>query len=93
MFGFAHSVMASEASFRCQLKSGRYCVIHSDKIYDLTDFVDRHPGGKQLIANHVGKDVTNLMSNSEPHKHSPAAYKILDKFYIGEYNLVSILMC
>ncbi|WAR12434.1 FA2H-like protein [Mya arenaria] len=76
--------MATEASFRCQLKSGRYCVIHSNKIYDLTDFVDKHPGGKQLIADQVGMDVTQLMKN-DIHIHSPVAYKILERFYIGEY--------
>lgn len=77
---------AREAAFRCQIKSGRLCLLHSGNIYDVTDFVDRHPGGREVIENHVGQDVTQVMKTQEFHKHSPAALRILDKYYIGEYN-------
>lgn len=34
-------------------------VIIDGKVYDLTDFLDAHPGGRQTIARHAGKDVTD----------------------------------
>lgn len=76
----------TDASLRCQLMGGRLCVIHSNRIYDLTDFADRHPGGRQLIVEHVGKDVTELMKQADSHKHSQAAYNILERYFIGEYH-------
>lgn len=77
---------STDSAFRCQLKSGRLCVLNSGKIYDVTDFAERHPGGQKLLDNYVGQDVTKVMNSSELHKHSPAALKILDKYYVGEYN-------
>ncbi|XP_045192620.1 fatty acid 2-hydroxylase-like [Mercenaria mercenaria] len=77
---------AKDAAFRCQIKSGRLCILHSGKIYDVTDFADRHPGGREIIENRVGQDVTQLMKSLEIHRHSPAAFKILDRYYIGEYS-------
>jgi 4-hydroxysphinganine ceramide fatty acyl 2-hydroxylase len=61
-------------------------VLHSGKIYDVTDFADRHPGGREIIENRVGQDVTQVMKSLEIHRHSPAAFKILDRYYIGDYN-------
>ena len=86
-----------EASLRCQLMSERLCIINSGKAYDVTEFADRHPGGRKLLENHVGQDVTELMQNHENHKHSNSAYKILDKYYIGDLQvsngLVSLSIC
>jgi stearoyl-CoA desaturase (delta-9 desaturase) len=57
----------------------------SDDIYDLTcingvvhdvrDFIDDHPGGRDLIQQSLGKDATDLYHGS--HLHSPRADKIL----------------
>lgn len=76
----------TEEALRCQIKGERLCILNSGKVYDVTDFADRHPGGKQLIEKHVGQDVTQVMKSPEIHKHSPAAFKMLDKYYIGEYH-------
>lgn len=88
---------ATDASLRCQIMGGRLCVLHSGKIFDLTDFAEKHPGGKEVLEKHVGKDVTQVMRSEDVHKHSQAAYNIMDRYYIGEYNgvngVVSIFFC
>lgn len=76
----------SESAFQCQVNSGRTCVINSGQVYDVTDFVSKHPGGKEILENHSGEDVTQLMKTHDTHQHSPAAYRILDKYYIGHLN-------
>ncbi|KAL4234693.1 Fatty acid 2-hydroxylase [Mactra antiquata] len=76
----------NEEALRCQIKGERLCILHSGRVYDVTDFADRHPGGKQLIQEHVGQDVTQLMKSLDIHRHSPSAFKMLDNYYIGEYH-------
>ncbi|UZJ53407.1 hypothetical protein CBS101457_002727 [Exobasidium rhododendri] len=40
-------------------KKGLWVAIQG-QVYDLTDFVDSHPGGKNVILKNAGKDVTDL---------------------------------
>ena len=53
------------------------------KVYDVTDFVSDHPGGGDLILEHAGKDVGDIMKDEISHLHSEAAYEILDESLIG----------
>ena len=76
----------SESAFRCQVNSGRTCVVNSGKVYDVTDFINKHPGGSEILEKHSGEDVTQVMKTHDTHQHSPAAYRILDKYYIGHLN-------
>ena len=59
-------------------------VVNKDKVYDVTDFVQRHPGGEEVLQEYAGQNVSEIMSRIDPHQHSPAAYQILQKYYIGE---------
>ena len=54
------------------------------KVYDVTTFAARHPGGAEVLVGHGGEDVTELMQALEPHRHSKAAYAMLDQYCIGE---------
>ncbi|KAI8625449.1 inositolphosphorylceramide-B C-26 hydroxylase [Xylariaceae sp. FL1651] len=47
-------------------------------VYDVTGFVDSHPGGADLILDYAGKDVTHILKDEDSHTHSDAAYEILD---------------
>uniref|UniRef100_A0A6G6ACU0 Cytochrome b5-like protein n=1 Tax=Borely moumouvirus TaxID=2712067 RepID=A0A6G6ACU0_9VIRU len=47
--------------------------------YDITNFIKRHPGGKQILIDNNGKDIENLMLEYE---HSKNAYLILEKYKI-----------
>ncbi|KAL2631337.1 hypothetical protein R1flu_016023 [Riccia fluitans] len=55
-------------------------------VYDVAPFLDLHPGGADLIKEHLnGKDVGRLMEGlDEPgaHAHSEAALKMLEQFLV-----------
>ena len=53
------------------------------KVYDVTTFVDDHPGGSDLILEHGGKDVSEIMKDEIQHDHSEVAYEILEERLIG----------
>ncbi|KAH8195921.1 hypothetical protein TruAng_009900 [Truncatella angustata] len=52
-------------------------------VYDVTDFLDGHPGGPELIMEYAGKDVTDILKDDVSHKHSDSAYEILDESLVG----------
>lgn len=52
-------------------------------VYDVTEFVEDHPGGGDLILDHAGKDVAEIMKDEISHEHSEAAYEILMDYHIG----------
>ena len=53
------------------------------KVYDITDFLEDHPGGGDLILEYGGKDVKEAMEDMVSHAHSEAAYEVLDDHLIG----------
>ncbi|KAG6009250.1 hypothetical protein E4U21_002854 [Claviceps maximensis] len=62
--------------------SSCYVTIGS-KVYDVTEFVDDHPGGGSLIMEYAGKDVEDILKDSTSHRHSEAAYEVLDDSLVG----------
>ncbi|KAK3704980.1 fatty acid alpha-hydroxylase [Vermiconidia calcicola] len=53
------------------------------KVYDITDFLEDHPGGGDLILQYGGKDVKEAMEDPISHAHSEAAWEVLDDCLIG----------
>ena len=53
------------------------------KVYDITPFLEDHPGGADLILQYAGKDVKGAMEDPISHAHSEAAWEILDEHLIG----------
>lgn len=53
------------------------------KVYDITDFLDGHPGGGELILEYAGKDVEQILKDEVSHFHSDSAYEILEESLIG----------
>lgn len=53
------------------------------KVFDVTDFIDDHPGGGDLVLQYAGKDVGEIMGDVVSHEHSEAAYEILDDSLVG----------
>jgi 4-hydroxysphinganine ceramide fatty acyl 2-hydroxylase len=53
------------------------------KVYDVTSFLDAHPGGGVVILEWGGKDVRQIMGEQEWHVHTGSAYEILDECFIG----------
>lgn len=65
-------------------KSAESCfVTRGSKVYDVTSFVDSHPGGGDLILEYAGEDITEIMGDLISHEHSEAAYEILDEYHVG----------
>ncbi|KAJ2150987.1 hypothetical protein GGH15_006381, partial [Coemansia sp. RSA 562] len=57
-----------------------WILIH-DKVYDVTKFLDEHPGGEEVILENAGKDST---SDFEDIGHSEDARDMLSQYYIGD---------
>ncbi|VEU19414.1 DEKNAAC100535 [Brettanomyces naardenensis] len=52
--------------------------LYNRKIYDITEFLDEHPGGPEIIMEHAGKDITKILADPDSHVHSESAYEMLD---------------
>ncbi|KAN0079047.1 Cytochrome b5-like heme/steroid binding domain containing protein [Elaphomyces granulatus] len=60
-------------------KKDLYVVIH-DKVYDVSSFVDEHPGGEEVMLDVGGQDATEAF---EDVGHSEEAREILAGYEIG----------
>jgi cytochrome b involved in lipid metabolism len=58
--------------------SGCYIVVSNNKVYDVSSFINRHPGGKFVIKSKNGEDVTKHFE-----MHSKRAKKRWQDFQIG----------
>ncbi|KAL3467505.1 hypothetical protein BJX64DRAFT_143801 [Aspergillus heterothallicus] len=64
--------------------SAKSCyVTMGSKVYDITTFVDDHPGGGDLILEYAGKDVAEILRDPVSHAHSDSAYEILEENLVG----------
>ena len=52
-------------------------------VYNLTGFMNGHPGGPDLIMEHAGKDVSLIMRDGSSHDHSDSAFGMLDEYRVG----------
>ncbi|KAJ8652929.1 hypothetical protein O0I10_011391 [Lichtheimia ornata] len=57
------------------------------KVYDITPFVDEHPGGEEVLIDEGAKDATGPF---EDVGHSPDARDLLEKYYIGDVDPASV---
>lgn len=55
-----------------------WVTLYQRKIYNVTSFLDEHPGGGDIILPYAGKDITEIMADIQSHEHSESAYEILD---------------
>lgn len=63
-------------------------MIINSKVYDVTVYVNSHPGGIATIIEGCGKDATQLFNTKggNGNSHSATADSILSSFYIGDLN-------
>lgn len=73
----------TEKEIKEEIDKGKIIILSEGRVYDVTDFADRHPGGREHLVKQVGNDVTQQMESETPHHHSLAAYTILKKYCIG----------
>ena len=57
-----------------------WMVIH-DKVYDVTKFLDEHPGGEEILVEHASQDATEPF---EDVGHSTDAREMMGAYLIGE---------
>ncbi|NXO42068.1 CYB5B protein, partial [Locustella ochotensis] len=62
-----------------------WLVIHG-RVYDVTRFLEEHPGGEEVLLEQAGRDATESF---EDVGHSSDAREMLKQYYIGEVHPVS----
>jgi len=60
-------------------------VIVDGVVYDVTSFIDQHPGGPELLLKRAGQDVTQTFRDLG---HSTLASYILSEMYVGDLPLI-----
>uniref|UniRef100_A0A0K0E292 Cytochrome b5 heme-binding domain-containing protein n=1 Tax=Strongyloides stercoralis TaxID=6248 RepID=A0A0K0E292_STRER len=60
-----------------------WMIIH-DNVYDLTPFLEHHPGGMDILLEYAGMDATLYFENKG---HSISAWKMLEAYKIGKLRL------
>uniref|UniRef100_A0A671M7Z3 Cytochrome b5 heme-binding domain-containing protein n=1 Tax=Sinocyclocheilus anshuiensis TaxID=1608454 RepID=A0A671M7Z3_9TELE len=63
-----------------------WLIIH-DKVYDITSFMEEHPGGEEVLLEQAGADATESF---EDVGHSTDAREMLQQYYIGELHMASL---
>ena len=56
-------------------------IIIKNRVYNITDYLDKHRGGKILLLHYGGKDATEEFNKLN---HTKKAQKILESYYIGD---------
>uniref|UniRef100_A0A3B3SF03 Cytochrome b5 n=1 Tax=Paramormyrops kingsleyae TaxID=1676925 RepID=A0A3B3SF03_9TELE len=63
-------------------KSPHNCwIVINNKVYDVTKFLEEHPGGVEVLCEHAGGDATE---NYEDVGHSTDARQMAESYVIGE---------
>ncbi|XP_015892588.3 cytochrome b5 [Ziziphus jujuba] len=57
------------------------------KVFDVTKFLEDHPGGDEVLLSATGKDATD---DFEDVGHSTSARAMMDEFYVGDIDSSSI---
>jgi 4-hydroxysphinganine ceramide fatty acyl 2-hydroxylase len=58
-------------------------VTRGGKVYDVTLFLNDHPGGDELVLQYAGKDIGAVMKDPSEHDHSESAYDMLEEYVVG----------
>ncbi|KAI8889237.1 cytochrome b5 [Backusella circina FSU 941] len=72
---FTHAEVAKHNT-----RNDLYMII-DNKVYDITKFVDEHPGGEEVLIDEGAKDATGPFDDVG---HSPDARELLEKYYVGD---------
>lgn len=60
-------------------------LILKNKVYDVTEFLQLHPGGKKILLNRIGEDATSYFVSK--HGRTPGFEKQLDQYCIGTLHI------
>ena len=76
LFNFKNTISLEQINIL--RKDGKIIIISNNKVYDLTSYVNSHPGGKMTIIKSQEKDNSDIFNY-----HSQYAKKNWKKFKIG----------
>ncbi|TFK95231.1 cytochrome b5-like heme/steroid binding domain-containing protein [Pterulicium gracile] len=62
-------------------------VLLSGKVYDVSKFIDEHPGGDEVLLAQAGQDATDSF---EDVGHSDEAREFLPDFYVGDIDEAAV---
>ena len=62
-------------------------LIINGKVYDVTKFLEDHPGGDEVLLSATGKDATD---DFEDVGHSDSAREMMNEYYVGEIDSSTI---
>ncbi|XP_026233731.1 cytochrome b5 isoform X2 [Anabas testudineus] len=65
------------------MSNDTWLIIH-DKVYDISRFLEEHPGGEEVLLEQAGADATESF---EDVGHSTDAREMLQQYYIGELHM------
>ncbi|XP_029983481.1 cytochrome b5-like [Sphaeramia orbicularis] len=65
------------------MSNDTWLIIH-DKVYDITSFLEEHPGGEEVLLEQAGADATESF---EDVGHSTDAREMLQQYYVGELHM------
>ncbi|ODV90756.1 hypothetical protein CANCADRAFT_44396 [Tortispora caseinolytica NRRL Y-17796] len=60
-----------------------YVTLNNRFVYDVTSFLEDHPGGPEFIMEYAGKDITEVLKNATIHEHSESAYEMLEEYLVA----------
>ncbi|CAA3023829.1 cytochrome b5 [Olea europaea subsp. europaea] len=58
-----------------------------NKVYDVTKFLEDHPGGDEVLLSATGKDASD---DFEDVGHSSSARAMMDEFYVGDVDTTTV---
>jgi len=58
---------------------------YDGKVYNLTNFISKHPGGKKALSNYTYKDITNILFRVYPHDKE-RTLDVLKQYIIGGFS-------
>ena len=88
LFGFdldENLPVFSQSEIRAMVAKGQTVVVICDKVYNISDFLDIHPGGRKLLEKHNGEDVSSIFRGENGGNiHSKDAIDYLKRYVIGK---------
>jgi len=65
-----------------EVAKNKWMIIEGE-VYNVTDFLSLHPGGKKMLQPYLGRDASKAFKNEKIHVHSKRAFNILQSYKIG----------
>ncbi|KAG2308880.1 hypothetical protein Bca4012_082149 [Brassica carinata] len=62
-------------------------IVINAKVYNVTKFLEDHPGGDEVLLSSTGKDATD---DFEDVGHSESAREMMEQYYVGEIDPTTI---